>query len=189
MDGGEAVGLPEALRGHVFGGRLAHAGGNQLDFGFVRNELEAVLVAGNGYALPACRLAFPGDGADEVICLVSRQLVAGDVHGVQHLLEDRHLLGQLLGHPFPLGLVALVFQMPEGGLPPVEGDAQGLRLFLLQQPLEGGDKAIYGVGIQAVPGRQGPDAVKGAVDDAVAVDDHQFHGESSLPRGAGVRFS
>ena len=36
--------------------------------------------------------------------------------------EHRHLHCQVLGHPLPLGLVALVGQVAEGGLPPVEGD-------------------------------------------------------------------
>ena len=78
--------------------------------------------------------------------------------------------------------------MPEGGFPPVEGDAQGLGALLLQQPLEGGDEAVDGVGVQSVPGSQGPDAVKGAVDDAVAVDDHQFHGFLLAPQ-SGASFS
>ncbi len=179
MDGVEAVGFPEALRRHILSGGLAHAGGNQLHLGLVRDELETVLVPGDRHARPAGGLALPGDGADKVVRLISRQLVAGYVHGVQDLLQHRHLLGQLLGHALALGLVALVFQVAEGGLPAVEGDAQSLRLLLLQQPLEGGDEAVDGVGIQSVPGGQGPDAVKGAVDDAVAVDDHQLHKGSS----------
>ena len=180
MDGVEAVGLPEGRLRHVLGGGLAHAGGHQLHLRLVRDELKAVLVPGDHHARPARRLALPGDGADEVVGLVPRQLVAGDVHGVQHLLEHRELLGQLLGHSLPLGLVALVGQVAEGGLPPVEGDAQGLGGLLVQQLLQGGDEAVDRVGVEPLPGGQGPHAVEGPVDDAVAVDDHEFHRVSPI---------
>ena len=39
-------------------------------------------------------------------------------------------------------------------------------------------KAENGIGMQSLPGGQGLYPVKGAVDDAVAVKDHQFHGVS-----------
>ena len=180
VDGVEAVGLPEGILRHVLGGGLAHAGGHQLYLRLVRDELEAVLVPGDHHARPARGLALPGDGADEVVGLVPRQFVAGDVHGVQHLLEHRELLGQLLGHSLPLGLVALVGQVAEGGLPPVEGDAQGLGGLLVQQLLQGGDEAVDRVGVEPLPGGQGPHAVEGPVDDAVAVDDHEFHRVSPI---------
>ena len=72
--------------------------------------------------------------------------------------------------------------MAEGGLPAVEGYAQGLRVFLVQQALEGGDEAVYRVGIQPLPGGQGADAVIGAVQYTVAVQDHELHGRDLLIR-------
>ena len=181
MDGVEAVLRPERLRGHILGGSLPHAGGDQLDPGPVRHQLQAVLVPGDGHAFPPCGLALPGDGADEVVGLVARKLVPGDVHGVQHLLEDGHLDGKLLGHPLALGLVAVVGKVAEGGLPPVEGDAQGVGRLLLRQAQQGGHKAVDRVGWRTVPGGQGAHAVKRAIDDAVSVDHHQLHrGPSSV---------
>ena len=177
VDGGKAVDLPKRLRRHVLCGGLPHAGGHQLDLGTVGNELEAVLVAGDDDAVPAVGLAFAADGADEIVGLVARQLVLGDAHGGQHLLQRQQLHGQLLRHPLALGLVGRVRLVAERGLPTVEGNAQGLRLLLVQQALERGDKAVDGVGVQALPCGQGPDAVIGAVDDAVAVQNHQFHRE------------
>ena len=175
MDGGKAVVGGKGLRRHILGGGLPHAGGHQLDHGVVRNELEAVLVTGDRHAVPSRRLTLAGDGADEIVGLVARQLVSGDAHGVQQLLEKGHLLRQLLRHSLALGLVALVGEVAEGGFPAVKGDAQGLGLLLLQKAQQGGDKAVYRVGGQALPGGKGPHAVKRAVDDAVAVDDHEFH--------------
>ena len=175
VDGRKAVGLPERLRRHILRGGLAHAGGHQLHLGVVGDELEAVLIAGDHDAVPAAGLAFAADGADEVVGLVAGQFVLGDAHRRQHLLERQHLHGQLLRHSLALRLIGRIRLVAERRLPPVEGDAQRLRLLLVQQALERGDKAVDGVGIQTLPGGQGPDAVKGAVDDAVAVKNHQFH--------------
>ena len=58
----------------------------------------------------------------------------------------------------------------------VEGDAQRVGALLRRQAQEGGEKAEDGVGVEPVPGGEGPDAVIGPVDDAVAVNGHQFHG-------------
>ena len=178
MDGVKAVGLAEGLGGHVLGGGLPHAGRHQLHLGVVGDELEAVLVAGHHHALPAPLLAAAGDGAQQVVGLVACQLVAGNGHGGQYLLHHRQLLGQLLRHSLAGGLVVGVCLMAEGGLPPVERHAQRLGLFLVHEPLQHVEKAKNGVGVQSLPGGQGLYPVKGAVDDAVAVKDHQFHGVS-----------
>ena len=91
--------------------------------------------------------AASADGTDEVVGLVAGEVVLGNVHGGEYLFQIRQLHGQLLRHPLALGLVAFIRLMAEGGLPAVEGDAQRLRLLLVQQPLEGGEKAIDGMGI------------------------------------------
>ena len=178
VDGIKAVCLPKDRRRHVGGERLAHAGGHQLDAGLVGDQLEAVLIAGHHHALPAPLLAAAGDGAQQVVGLVACQLVAGNGHGGQHLLHHRQLLGQLLRHPLAGGLVVGVCLMAEGGLPPVKRHAQRLGLFLVHEPLQHVEKAENGIGMQSLPGGQGLYPVKGAVDDAVAVKDHQFHGVS-----------
>ena len=123
VDGVEAVLLPEGLRGHILGGGLAHAGGHQLHLGAVGDQLQAVLVAGDDDAVPPRRLAFAADGADEVVGLVPRQLIAGHGHGRKHLLHHRQLHGQLRGHGLALGLVFRVRPVAEGWLPAVKGDA------------------------------------------------------------------
>ena len=179
VDGVEAVLLPEGVWGHIFRGGLAHAGGDQLDGGVPVDELEGVLVAGDHHGGAAALTVDPGHGAQQVVGLPALQLVPADVHGVQHLFQHRHLGGQLLGHALALGLVALVDQMAEGGGLQIEGHGQPLGLFLVQQLEENVQKAENGVGGQPVPGGQVlAHAVKGAVDDGVAVDDHELHGRS-----------
>jgi hypothetical protein len=69
--------------------------------------------------------------------------------------------------------------MPEGWCLTVKGDTQTVRLFLLQQFEKDIQKAVDGIGRGTVPGGEHTDTVKGAVDDGVAVDDHEFHGDPS----------
>ena len=188
MDGVEAIGLPEGLRGHILLGGLSHAGGDQLHPGGIGDELEGILVAGDDDGLPAGGGVLHRDGAHEVVGLPAVHLIAGDVHGGEHVLQDGQLGGQLIGHPLPLGLVALVGQVTEGGRFPVEADAQGVGRLLPHQLLEDGEETVDGVGGGAVPGGEHPDAVKGPVDDGVAVDDHELHG-SSLRAARKFRYS
>ena len=179
VDRFKAVLLPESLRGHILGGGLAHAGGHQLHLGVGGDELKAVLVAGDDDAVPAGRLAFPGNGADQVIGLPPLHFIAGDVQGIQHLFQHRHLHPQFLRHGLPGGLVRLVRLVTEGRGVEVEGDAQGIRPFFLFQAQQRGEKAEHGVGVQPFPVSQGADAVIGPVDDGVAVNDHALHGKTS----------
>ena len=69
--------------------------------------------------------------------------------------------------------------MAEGRGMDVEGDAHRIRGLLALQSQEGGQKPKNGVGIQSVSGRKRPNAIEGPIDDGVAVDDHEFHGDTS----------
>ena len=179
VDGFKAVLLPEGLRGHVLGGGLAHTGGHQFHLRMVGDKLEGILISRHHYAVPARRLAFPGNGADQVIGLPPLHFIAGDVQGIQHLFQHRHLHPQFLRHGLPGGLVRLVRLVTEGRGVEVEGDAQGIRPFFLFQAQQRGEKAEHGVGVQPFPVSQGADAVIGPVDDGVAVNDHALHGKTS----------
>ena len=179
VDGFKAVLLPEGLRGHILGGSLAHTGGHQLHLRMVGDKLEGILISRHHYAVPARRLAFPGNGADQVIGLPPLHFIAGDVQGIQHLFQHRHLHPQFLRHGLPGGLVRLVRLVTEGRGVEVEGDAQGIRPFFLFQAQQRGEKAEHGVGVQPFPVSQGANAVIGPVDDGVAVNDHALHGKTS----------
>ena len=61
----------------------------------------------------------------------------------------------------------------------VKGDAHRVGPLLSREAQKRCEEAEYGVGVQPVPGSQRPDAVIGPVDHTVAVNGHQFHGESS----------
>ena len=176
VDGVKAVLRPEFVRAHVSGGGVAHTGCDQLHGGVLVDELERVLVPGDDDGLAPLGGIDPGHGAQEIVRLPALQLTAADVHGVQHLLQHRHLDSQLLRHPLALGLVVRERLVPEGGRAHVKGHRQTLGLFLVQQLEQDVQKTENGVGGQTLPGGQVlADAVKGPVDDGIAVDGHELH--------------
>ena len=131
VNGVEAVLRPERLLRHIPRAVIPSAG-QQEHAGAVGDQLQAVPVAGGDDAVPALRLAPAADGAEQVVGLVARQLIAGNGHGGQHLLERQHLLRQLVGHALAGGLVRGIGLVPERRLPPVEGHAYRVGLFVVQ---------------------------------------------------------
>ena len=186
-DGGKAILLRKGRRIIERGVGLPALGDHELDPHVLVDELQAVAVAGDDDAVPARLAGFFGDGADDVVGLPALAGVDGDIHGRKHLLHHGHLLGQLLRHAVAGGLVAVVAQVAEGGAVQIEGHTQAVGLLLGQHPVEDVQKAEDGVGVLPVPGGEQPHPVKGAVDDAVAVKDHELHGASLLLGSAGVR--
>ena len=175
MDGIKAVFFPEGVGRHVLGGGAAHAGGHQLDRGVVGDQLEGVLVAGDHDGVPSGGGILGGDGAHQVVRLPAVHLVDGDVHGGQHVLQNGHLAGQLVGHSLPGGFVAVIGQVAEGGSLAVKGDAQGVGVAVVQQLAQDIQKAEDGVGrLAGAGGKILAHPVKGPVDQGVAVQDHQF---------------
>ena len=158
---------------HIHGHSLAAAqhGGGQQYGGGVAYQLQAVAVSrgkeavippggtgGGQRAKDIIRFpAFGGDGAVAKVC--------------QQLLEHRHLLGQLLGHTVAGGFVAIVHFVAEGRSLEVKGHGHLVRLALLEQREQDIQKAKNGVGVPSVLGGQQLDAKKGAVGNAVAVND------------------
>jgi hypothetical protein len=175
VDGIKAILLPKGLGGHIFGGGAAHAGGHQLHRGVVGDQLEGVLVAGDHDSVPPGGGVLGGDGAHQVVRLPAVHLVDGDVHGGQHVLQNGYLAGQLIGHPLPGGLVAVIGQVAEGGSLAVKGDAQSVGVAVIQQLAQDIQKAEDGVGrLAGAGGEILAHPVKGPVDQGVAVQDHQF---------------
>ena len=140
------------------------------------HELQRILVSRGDDTVPACAFALARDRAEQIIGFKARELVAGDVHRVEHVLEHRHLHGELFGHGVARGLVVGVRFVAERRLAPIERHAQPLGLLLVEQTLQRREKAVYRVGIEPVARRERADAVKRTVDDAVAVQNHQLHG-------------
>ena len=101
----------------------------------VVNELQGIPVTGDDNAVPIFLAAFFAHGADDVVGLPALGRVDGDIHGGEHLLHNRHLLSQFLGHSVAVGLIALVAFMPEGGAVEIEGHADSVRALLLLHAL------------------------------------------------------
>ena len=169
----------------IQGGRgLSPLGNHQLHLYMAVNKLQAVPVAGDNHAVPADLSAALAHGADHIVSFPALTGINGDIHGAEHLLHHRHLHGQFLRHGVARGLIAVVAQMAEGGAVEVKSHAQGVGLLLMLHLLQNIQKAVNGVGVHAVFCRQQPHPVKGAVNDAVAVKDHQFH--SFTPPSGGI---
>ena len=181
VGGGKAVAFLKALGRHVLRRGLAHARRDELDGRVLGDELQGVLISCGDDAVPAFFFALARDRADEVVRFKAHELVAGNVHRVEHLFEYGHLHGKLFGHGVARGLVALVFQVTEGRLAAVKGDAERLGLFFIKKAREHREKAEDRVGEKPVARGERTDAVIGAVDDGVAVKHHQFHGKH-LPK-------
>ena len=139
------------------------------------NELQRIPVAGDDDTVPVLLTAFFANSADNVICLPPLGGVDGNVHGGKHLLHKGHLLGQFLRHTVAIGLIALVAFMPEGGAMEIEGHAYRVRIFFLLHALQNVQEPVDGMGVESLPGCQRLHAEIGPVDDAVAIQNHEFH--------------
>ena len=141
----------------------------------VIDELQTVPVASYHHAVPGFLPAASANRADHIIGLPALAGKDGDPHGLQHILQNRHLLRQLLRHFMAGGLVAIIPQVPECGPMEIEGYAQGIRLFLRLHFLKNIQKSKDGMGIQTLPGGQGSDPIKGPVYHTVAIQNHELH--------------
>ena len=168
--------LPKAFRGVEDGLCLPHPALYVADGGAVGDQLQAVLVPGDDDAVVSLLLGDAGEGAQNVVRLIARQLQVGDPHRIQQFLQDRHLNRQFLRHGLALGFVEVIAPVPESRLSPVKGDTDRLRLLILIEMLENGEEAVDGIGRRPVRGIQLPNPEERAVDNAVAVDEHEFHG-------------
>jgi hypothetical protein len=115
---------------HCFGCHPLHLGhpAHGVDDGGVGvDELEGVAVARADQDLEPGSLCLGREGADDVVGLVALLLEEGDPHGIQHLLDQRELAGELAGRLAAAGLVFGVLLQPEGLARDVErhGDVRG----------------------------------------------------------------
>ena len=115
----------------------------------------------------------------------------GDLHGLQHLPDERHLgreqVGGLLAARLVLG-VEVVAERPDRG---VEGHRQVLRLLVGQQLHQHGGEPEDGVRHRAgLGGQVGRKGVEGPVGQGVAVEEderrHSRHRRAGVPQGRQV---
>ena len=154
--------------------------GRQQNRRCIVHKLQAVAVTGSQQRRAARGLARCGQRAENIVGLPAR---LADLHKAkvgQQLLQNRHLLGQLLGHAVAGGLVAVVGGVAERRRALIPRDGDGVGLVRRQQVEQYILEAVDGVGVAAILRRQQLDAEKRAVDQAVAVQDHEFHAQYSL---------
>ena len=166
----DAVFFGDGFRGHR--GRFAapEVGGGQQHRDGVGHQLQAVAVAGRNEAGVAPLLAAAGEGAKDIVGLVALALDHRVAERREDFFEHRQLLGQLLRHTLAGGLVAVIHLMTEGFGPHIKGHGHSVGGMVIHQADEDIHKALNGVGMAAVVRGEQLDAVKGAVEYAVAVD-------------------
>ena len=146
----------------------------------VGDELEHVQVAGHDRRVEAARFGLDGERADDVVRLVAGQLVDRDAQRLDHLADLRELVAQVVRHALAGGLVLGVLLVPEGRALEVEGDRDVVRLDVRDPAQHDAAEAEDGVDELALRRRQGREGEVAAVDEPVAVEQHQaFHGQAS----------
>ena len=158
---------------HVHRHRLAasHDSGGKQHSGGVTDQLQAVPVSRGKEAVVLPGGTGSGQRAKDVVRLPALGSDGAVAKVCQQLLEHRHLLGQLFGHAVAGGFVAIIHFVAEGGGLQVKGHGHLVGFTLLEQGEQDIQKAIDGVGVSSVLGGQQLDAEKGAVGNAVAVND------------------
>ena len=159
-------------RFRVVGGRygLAHFGCGKQNGRAVAHQLQRVAVAGcnkTGIAVFALR----GKGAENVVGLIAFLRHDAKTEIGQQFLEQRHLARKLGRHPFSARFVAVIKLMAEGRCTQIERNRRMVGFAFFFEPDQDIHESVNAVGKLAVLGRQKLDAVKGAVDDTVAVND------------------
>ena len=159
--------------------------------GVVGDELEHVEVAGHDRRLQAAPLGVDRDRADDVVGLVARQLVDGDAQRLDHLADLGELVAQVVGHALAGRLVLGVLLVAEGRTLEVEGDRDVVRADVGDAAQDDAAEAEDRVDELALRRRQGRQREISAVDEPVAVEQHQAfrgHGPSvAADRGRAAR--
>ena len=161
--------------------RVLDAGAGRHQARVVGDELEHVEVAGHDRRVEAAPLGVDGDRPDDVVGLVPGQLVDGDAQRLDHLADLRELVAQVVGHPLAGRLVLGVLLVAEGRALEVEGDRDVVRLDVRDAPQDDAAEAEDRVDELALRGRQGREREVSAVDEPVAVEQHEaFSGHGQV---------
>ena len=149
-----------------------------------RDELEHVLVGRHDDDFEAGLRGTPGQGADDVVGFVARQLQDRDPVGLEDAADLGNLGREVHLHGGPVGLVAVVLLVPDRLLLAVEGHGQVVRRVLPEHLPEHRDEAVDGVGRPAGRGRKPPDRVVRPVDVGHGV--HEVEGRAGLRHGSRI---
>ena len=99
------------------------------------DQLQTVTVTGNDHTLPTIVGADFTHCADYIVRFPALAFINRNVHGTQDVFHNRHLHGQFFRHAVAGGLVAVIFQMAEGGPMKVKRNADRIGLFFLLHAL------------------------------------------------------
>ncbi len=160
--------------------RVLDAGSRRHQAGVVGDQLEHVQVAGHDRRVEAAALGVHGDRADDVVRLVAGQLVDGDAQRLDDLADLGELVAQVVRHPLAGRLVLGVLLVAERRALEVEGDRDVVRLDVRDAAQDDAAEAEDRVDELALRRREGREREVSAVDEPVAVEQHQaFHRQAS----------
>ncbi len=102
------------------------------DLNVLIRNLQKIPVARNERYLDALRLCLFCQRAEDIVGLQPGLLAGDNAHCLQHLLDQRNLLAQLIRHRMPGSLIVRIGLMAKGRRMHIEGNREVLRLLLLQ---------------------------------------------------------
>ena len=143
--------------------------GCQKDSDIVADELQCIAVARQKICLIAVVDCLCRKGTEDIVGFVSGLLRNGEAHCRGTFLCVRELHAQFIRGGVAACLIFGIRLVAEGRLFAVKCDDADVGLDCVQLFFQHGDHTVDRVGVDAVLGGQRTDAVIGAVDDAVAV--------------------
>ena len=145
-----------------------------------RHELEHVEVAGDDRRVEPVALGLDRQRPDDVVGLVAGELVDRDPERLDDLADLRELVTQVIRHPQPGRLVVGEPLVAEGRPGQVEGDRDVVGPDVLEAAEDDARETEHRVDELALRRRQGREREVSAVDQPVAVEQHQaFHRRAS----------
>ena len=178
--------VPLVDPGDVVHDRVLDAGPGRHQPDARRDELEHVEVDGHDRRLEVvARVELLRDRADDVVGLVAGHLVDRDAEGLDDLADLRELVAQVVRHLRAGRLVLGVLLVPERRAGEVERDREVVRLQVLEPAQDDAREAEHAVDELAPRRRQRRKREVAAVDEPVAVEQHQAFGghEEKCSRG------
>ncbi len=148
--------------------------------GPVGHQLEHVQVPGHDRRVEPVALGLDGERPDDVVRLVARELVDGDPQSLDDLADLGELVAQVVGHPLAGRLVVREPLVTEGRAGQVERHRDVGRIDVLEPAEDDAAEPEDRVDELALRRRQGWEREVSAVDEPVAVEQHQaFHRQAS----------
>ena len=163
------------------------ARGHQPDV--IADDLEHVEVARHHRRVQAARFRLDRECPDDVVRLEPGELVDGQPKGLHDLAHLWKLVAEVVRHPGPGGLVLGESLVAEGGTGQVERHGDIVRPDVLDSAQDDAAEPEYRVDELTLRRREGREREISAVDEPVAVEQHQaFHRRASerSPQGCGT---